>query len=77
MVRGERASDTVLKCGIIGRLRFKVTECSAYDDARIPSVHTLGQSAWRLFEIPRTGEKRFVSPAEFANLTKADDDDDD
>lgn len=75
VIRGESARDTLLLCDVSGGpLRFKVTECSAYDDARTPQLHELYQSAWRMFEMPTTGEQRFVSPAEFARLTNGVDD---
>ena len=74
VIRGESARHTLLRCEKVGRrVAFRVTECSAYDDAREPPLHELYQRAWRLFELPRTGERRWVSPAEFNQLTAEND----
>ena len=74
VIRGESAGDTLLRCKEVGgRIAFQVTECSAYDDAREPPLQELYQRAWRLFEMPRTGERRWVSPAEFYRLSADDD----
>lgn len=74
IIRGANTHEEIRRCYTFGRLPFRVTECNSYDDARVPPAHVFAQSAWRLFEMPTTGEKRFVSPAEFAHLTKDDDD---
>jgi hypothetical protein len=70
VVRGTGQREEIRKCTAgFGVLRFKVRECSSYDDARVPHVYQLEQTAWRWYS------DRFVSPAEFARLTKDEDDD--
>jgi len=73
IIRGASTREEIRRCRQFGRLPFRVTECSGYDDARQPRDWELENQAWRVFEMPETGEKRFVSPAEFARLTKDDD----
>lgn len=61
-VRGTRFGDDVLRCHVLGRITFHVTECNSYTDARLVPVYRLEETAWRWF-----GD-RFVSPTEFLRL---------
>lgn len=68
VVRGTRFGDDVIRCQAgLGRVRFHVTECSSYSDARVIPVYRLEETAWRMFD------GRFVSPSEFMRLNKDDD----
>jgi hypothetical protein len=66
IVKGTRFGDdlTICRSGL-GPVRFRVTECSAYDDSRIVPVYRLEETAWR-----RWGD-RFVSPSELYELRRA------
>jgi hypothetical protein len=72
IIRGANQREEIRRCNQFGRLPFRVTECSGYEDQRVPPIYQLEGHAWRLFEMP-DGEKRFVSPAEFARLSDDDD----
>jgi hypothetical protein len=62
IVRGTRMGDDVIRCQALGQVRFQVTACSAYSDARLVPVYRLEETAWRWY-----GD-RFVSPAELMRL---------
>lgn len=64
IVRGTRFGDDVLRCHVLGRVTFHVTECNAYTDARLTPVYRLEETAWRW--MPDIG--RMVSPSEFMRL---------
>lgn len=75
VVRGTRFGDDTIHCRYgLGRVKFHVTDCSGYDDARVIPVYRLEETAWRMFE------GRFVSPSEMRHLVRtkqAPDPDDD
>lgn len=82
IIRGRKLDEEIVDCHIIGlghrRITFRVTACSAYSDARLPSMMQLMENAWVL----RTASKRrpagFVHgkdlrSEELANLMYGDD----
>jgi len=58
ITRGRSLDEEIIDCHIIGlghrRITFRVTSCSAYNDARLPSMLQLMENAWVL----RAGTKR-------------------
>lgn len=62
VVKGTRFGDDVLRCHVLGRVTFHVTECNAYTDARLIPVYRLEETAWRWID------DRFVSPAELMRI---------
>lgn len=64
IVRGTRFGDDVVRCHVLGRITFHVTECNAYTDTRLVPVYRLEETAWRW--MPDIG--RWVSPSEFLRL---------
>jgi hypothetical protein len=60
ITRGPRLEDELVRCEAQPmttpvRIRFKVTECSAYVDARLPTYAQLLEQAWILR--PTTGRR--------------------
>ena len=64
IIRGRALDEEVLLCGarhdVSVRITFKVTECSAYDDARLPSYWSMLQQAWILVPGSRKRPSGFV-----------------
>lgn len=56
-------------------VRFKVTECSKYDDNRRPSLRAMQTAAWFLSTDKKSNTIGFQSPQERRAAKKADDED--
>jgi hypothetical protein len=58
IIRGRSLDEEIIECRILGyghrRITFRVTSCSDYTDARLPSIMELMENAWVL----RRGSKR-------------------
>lgn len=52
IIRGRRFDEEIVDCHVIGlghrRITFPVASCSAYSDARLPSMLQLLENAWVL-----------------------------
>ncbi len=52
IIRGRTMDEEIIDCHLIGRghrrIPFRVTSCSAYNDARLPSMMQLMENAWVL-----------------------------
>ena len=64
IIRGRRQDDEIIDCHIIGlgrrRITFRVTSCSAYIDARLPSVMQLMETAWVLRKATKRRPAGFI-----------------
>lgn len=63
IVRGSRFGDDFVSCAAVEPpllIRFTVTDCTAYDDKRIPGKHVYFTTGWQW--MPDIGE--FLSPNE-------------
>jgi hypothetical protein len=52
IIRGRSLDEEIIDCRVIGlgfrRITFRVTSCSDYNDARLPSMMQLMENAWIL-----------------------------
>ena len=51
VIRGRSLDEEIIDCHVLGRNRripFRVTSCSDYNDARLPSMMQLMENAWVL-----------------------------
>ena len=64
ITRGRALDEELVLCGVSHtgecRITFKVTHCSTYDDARLPSYWDLVQQAWVLVPASRKRPSGFV-----------------
>jgi hypothetical protein len=64
IIRGRKLDEEIVDCHIIGlghrRITFRVTSCSAYTDARLPSMYQLLENAWVLREPSKRRPAGFV-----------------
>jgi hypothetical protein len=70
VMRGRSMSEERHTCDTFGVLRFPVTFCNAYNDARIPNRHELESTAWMLVR-DKKGRQRFVDRQEYYRLREA------
>ena len=61
IVRGTRMGDDTMRCHVLGRITFHVTECGSYSDNRLIPLYRLEETAWRWMP----DLNRMVSPREF------------
>jgi hypothetical protein len=72
IVKGSSASQKVVRCGRFYYdprvIPFSVSECSSYDDKRIPSVGSMEQIAWILLTKKTGRHIGFVTAKQFHQI---------
>ena len=71
IVQGYAESERIVFCDAMYdpiRIPFKVSECSDYEDKRLPSIRAMEQIAWFLRTKSAGHEAGFISAAEMKKL---------
>ena len=83
ITRGRSLDEEIVDCQMVGighrRITFRVTSCSGYVDARLPSLMQLMENAWVLRRASKRRPAGFIHgkdlrEEEMANLMGMDDD---
>ena len=83
IIRGQTIDEEIVDCSASfmrsRQIRFKVTSCSSYSDARLPSYHEMVRSAWILTPQSKRRTAGFIpanqlDPAELREILCADPD---
>jgi hypothetical protein len=76
IIRGCTLDDEIVECRVIGRghrrITFKVTSCSAYNDARLPSLMQMLDEAWVLRPGSTTQKAGFIRGSDLRREEMAD-----
>lgn len=70
-IRGQGINEEIVHCTHLGeRVRFRVTECSSYDDRSKPTLRAMSQIAWQVSSDKKTKQIGFLTPQEFRAAQK-------
>jgi hypothetical protein len=74
IVRGRTLDEEIVFCDAMAmspvRIPFKVTDCSSYDDQRMPTYAQLAHQAWILVSATRRRPAGFVRAAELPAMER-------
>lgn len=78
IIQGYAESERLMLCAAVHprlQIKFKVMQCSSYEDSRLPSYSDMQAIAWQLRTKSAGHEAGFVKPGQVADLDELEDED--